>query len=226
MGGASRGAAISLQRQSGDHSLRVVWRDGGTHFFLLKHTMQTKAILLFRGRLHKLGLLTKIFYWQEQKLIKRTQGVVNLLPILALANLLMSAMIMLSTTQYAEYLEYREQERERESSPSTKHSSYKSPRRQHTFIYISQVWLFRPNPGSISRDMDIFPPKCPCLSHELFSKLHSARLFPFESKACKYKTTNPSFEFLTHRAYSNHHKNPKLSMLLFTKWSKTLKKEL
>ena len=44
-----------------------------------------------------------------------------------------------------------------------------------------------------SRDMDISRPKCPYLSHELFSKLHSARLFPFESKACKYKTTLPWF---------------------------------
>ena len=34
----------------------------GCSLFLLKHTMQTKTILLFRGRLYKLGLLTKICY--------------------------------------------------------------------------------------------------------------------------------------------------------------------
>ena len=61
-GGTSRGAAICVQRQSGDHSLWGVGGMGGCSLFLLKHTKQTKTILLFRGRLYKLGLLTKICY--------------------------------------------------------------------------------------------------------------------------------------------------------------------
>ena len=65
----------------------------------------------------------------------RTQGVVNLLTILALANLLMSAMIMLSTTQYAEYLEYREQERERERVAHLPNTQVINPRGDNTRLY-------------------------------------------------------------------------------------------
>ena len=93
--------------------------------------------ILSYGNKNTVGAVAFLFFSDPPLTPHATQGVVNLFTILALANLLMSAMIMLSTTQYAEYLEYREQERE--SGPSTKHSSYKSLRRQHTFIYISQV---------------------------------------------------------------------------------------
>ena len=63
----------------------------------------------------------------------------------------------------------------------------------HMYINVWCLGYHSAKSEVLSRDMDIFRPKCPCLSHELFSKLHSARLFPFESKACKYKTTISSY---------------------------------
>ena len=47
----------------------------------------------------------------------------------------MSAMIMLSTTQYAEYLEYREQERERERVAHLPNTQVINPRGDNTRLY-------------------------------------------------------------------------------------------
>ena len=130
-------------------------------------------------------------------------------------------MIMLSTTQYAEYLEYREQERERVAHlPNTQ---VINPWGDNTRLYIFPKFDYLGQIQVPSQEIWIFSlrnvPACPMNCSQNYI-LHVCFHLNLKHANTRQLLVNPSFEFLTHRAYSNHHKNQKLSMLLFTRWSK------